>query len=107
MNTPMDASDPQSILELLRDPDPANRQVALIQLEDLASDEWVEPLLGALGDEDAVVRKLAVALLEEIGDERAVPYIIARLVDEDDEVRDAASTALRGFRGESGASAMI
>jgi len=89
----MDTFDHDSAVRDLRDPDPSKRQLALMQLEDLANEQSVPPLIAVLSDSDPVVRRLAIALLEELGDPRAVPGIISSLLDSDPAVRDAASAA--------------
>jgi HEAT repeat protein len=61
------------ILELLRSPDPAIRQLALTELSDVLDETALEPLLVAAVDADATVRELAIGLLEELGDPRARP----------------------------------
>jgi len=81
--------------------------LALMELEDVASEESVPPLIASLNDSDPVVRRLAIGLLEELGDARAVPAIIERMLDSDPTVRDAASAALRDFRGDLAALHML
>ncbi len=104
----MKHSDHDSVLAGLGDPDPQRRQLALIELEDLANEESVEPLIGVLNDSDPVVRRLAIGLLEELGDPRArLPGIISSLLDADAAVRDAARAALRDFRGEDTATHLL
>ena len=85
------------LLQLLDDPDPNQRQIALLELQESATVDDLEPLVARLGDTDPIVRRLALEVLEELGDARALPAMIARLGDDDGTVRSShapASTAI-------------
>ncbi|MES1210486.1 MAG: HEAT repeat domain-containing protein, partial [Pseudomonadota bacterium] len=87
-----------ALLRRLAESDAHQRQLALIELEDVASPHAVPSLIAAVTDPDETVRRLAVGLLELLGDGRAAPALIGALGDEAPAVRDAAHLALRELR---------
>jgi HEAT repeat protein len=88
------------LLAQLRSPDPDQRQLALIALEEVVDGRAVEALIGSTRDEDATVRRLAIERLEDLGDGRAAAALVEALEDGDETVRLAAARALRELRSE-------
>ena len=67
----MSTTDERALLDQLRNPNVAERQLAIMALEDVASLDSIDDLIHAVRDSDPTVRRLAVGLLEELGDGRA------------------------------------
>ena len=64
----------------LRSDDAAVRQLALMDLAEVADATVLDPVLAAAaGDPDPTVRRMAVALLEELGEPRAASTLIGEI----------------------------
>lgn len=84
----------EPLIELLRDPDPALREVAAVALGEIGSRTAVEPLIGGLTDPEGSVRYWVVASLGQLRAEEAVEPLVVMLADDARGVRSAVAGAL-------------
>src|SRR4051794_18449668 len=120
------AQEIEELVATLASAEASARQLALMELAELADGTPVAPVARAVSDADPTVRRLAVELLEEIGDATAagggrprpagaragggppgetghparVAAPVRRVDDVDEAVRVAAQSALRALRDE-------
>jgi HEAT repeat protein len=92
------------LLQILKDPDPSQRQTAAQSLGKIGRNEALPALIEALQDPDPGVRRHAAWAVGTIGNDSAAArhFLIPLLFDADPAVRESASPAL-GRTGESGA----
>lgn len=92
--SPRRDSDPEELVNALRNGNVRARTSAAAALGELGCARWVDPLILALHDEAAQVRASAAESLRKVRDARAVDPLIAALQDESEGVRANSAYAL-------------
>ncbi len=91
----------ESILQMLKDPDPDVRESALDKIGELKPNNALDLIIPFLSDNDSEVRGTAACSLGEINDSRAIPYLLAVVNSADSEsVRAEALLSLAQYRSE-------
>lgn len=89
---------PQALLQLFNMENNYFKRVLTAVAADVASSEYLEPLISMVDSDDGHVRANALFGLSRIGDERAIPVIIRRLTDPYVDVQERAVEALYKFK---------